>query len=40
MDLPVRFPAAVNLTAALAAIAGGIERALRPRSNRLDTLAS
>ncbi|MCZ7438782.1 hypothetical protein O7598_20385 [Micromonospora sp. WMMC241] len=39
-DLPVRVPPVVNLAAGLAAVAGSAERALRLRSNWLDSLAS
>ncbi|MFG2011570.1 hypothetical protein ACGFNF_21145 [Micromonospora sp. NPDC048868] len=39
-DLPVHLPLAANLVAGIAAVAGSTERALRLRSNRLDTLAS
>lgn len=39
-ELPLRVPVAVNVTAALAAAVGSIERALRLRSTWLDDLAS
>ncbi|WP_229403292.1 hypothetical protein [Micromonospora okii] len=39
-DLPVQVPLAVNIAAALAAVVGSAERALRLRSNWLDALAS
>ncbi|MFY1704953.1 hypothetical protein ACN28G_25075 [Micromonospora sp. WMMA1923] len=39
-ELPVRIPLAVNIAAGAAAVAGSAERALRLRTNWLDSLAS
>lgn len=39
-DLPMRVPLEVNIAAGIAAVAGSAERALRLRSNWLDSLAS
>ncbi|MFF0257127.1 hypothetical protein ACFYPW_32120 [Micromonospora zamorensis] len=39
-DSPVRIPPAVNIAAGVAAVVGSTERALRLRSNWLDSLAS
>ncbi|GII81817.1 hypothetical protein Sru01_67990 [Sphaerisporangium rufum] len=39
-DLPVHVPVAANIAAGVAAVVGSTERALRLRSNWLDTLAS